>query len=431
MKKSTLLVFSLLAVFGASCTNQDDLNDNSSFIHSDKCYPIRSYDEALQAAKSAIPMLNGSNKTRSSIDRVIDLDATRYCIVSPSTRSIDSNINDTLLYVFNFSDNKGFAIISASKRTQPILAITESGNYDFSKPSGIEGFDTFMDLAKEYVIRSYSRDPEPVDTTEVETYEEYDYKYNNVGPYIDVQWGQTHPEGEFCPNGISGCSITAIAQIMSYYEYPSIIDLTYPNADRIAQLLDWNNMRNHSTGHTVSECASSQINAHKSIGRLCRQLGFLANSTYGNEATGTNESGISTCLQQIGYRTEGWRAYNADSVKYKLDCSHPLLAGGFGFYQNDIVGHSWIIDGYNSIEYTIYCYSQRSDGSPRILLFTYGPVTEELLFHINWGWYGTNNGYFASNVFNTSLVQSPDTPNNDVNINFNINIGTLDAYPSH
>ena len=48
-------------------------------------------------------------------------------------------------------DNKGFAVISASKKTEAVLAITESGNYDPYVVKGIEGFDYYMDAAKTYI----------------------------------------------------------------------------------------------------------------------------------------------------------------------------------------------------------------------------------------------------------------------------------------
>ena len=48
-----------------------------------------------------------------------------------------------------------------------------------------------------------------------------------------------------------------------------------------------------------------------------------------------------------------------------------------------------------------------------------------LLF--NWGWYGTNNGYFSNNVFNTQNYTIPDTNSNDINHDFS-NLYYLTVY---
>ena len=61
-----------------------------------------------------------------------------------------SSDNDTLLYVFNFENNEGFALVSASKNTEGLMAIVEQGYCDPDTPSEIEGFEMFKDMAKEY-----------------------------------------------------------------------------------------------------------------------------------------------------------------------------------------------------------------------------------------------------------------------------------------
>lgn len=70
------------------------------------------------------------------------------------TRSGDENSNipvnlDTLMYVVNFSNNNGFALVAADKRTDPIFAIIDEGNYNFEKlnEEENESFLSFMDGA--------------------------------------------------------------------------------------------------------------------------------------------------------------------------------------------------------------------------------------------------------------------------------------------
>ena len=205
------------------CYTQEESANNVS--------TIRSFDEALQIAQSSISLVDGTGQTRSGSPRKIDLNNWKIFENDLKTRA-NSNSNDTLMYVFNFEDNQGFAIVSASKETEGLIAVTESGSYDPSTSSNIDGFNIYMDMAKEYIQNSMLQaNGERLAPTPFRR-DSLVYHHNKFGPYINVYWGQTHPEGEFCPNGVAGCSITATAQIMSYYQTPTSIDLTYENAIR-------------------------------------------------------------------------------------------------------------------------------------------------------------------------------------------------------
>lgn len=91
-------------------------------------------------------------------------------------------------------------------------------------------------------------------------------------------------------------------------------------------------------------------------------------------------------------------------------------------------GHTWIIDGfkYKYVHYDeYYVETMDSNGRPiqngeRTLHKTY---KEEYSYdHINWGWYGQNNGYFSSNVFNTKSAYSYDSSYNDINANYSTEV---------
>ncbi len=56
---------------------------------------------------------------------------------------------DTLMYVLNFADDRGFAFVAADRRTEPIWALVENGNFDISNLSESEKevFGLFLELA--------------------------------------------------------------------------------------------------------------------------------------------------------------------------------------------------------------------------------------------------------------------------------------------
>lgn len=98
---------------------------------------IRSVSEAYSIASSAIALLNDTDWTKSTNERTI---------ISTQTLSVPTKASsqDTILYVFNFSDKRGFSIVAADRNIPPLLAITESGHYSIGEPTGVEPFDLYI-----------------------------------------------------------------------------------------------------------------------------------------------------------------------------------------------------------------------------------------------------------------------------------------------
>ena len=400
MRKQTfniakLLVFMLVATF-ASCSEEMDSVEYPEFTSSH----LRSYSEAIEIAQRGISMLEGNSGTRSEngTRRKIDMNGFK-CVTSKPTRSGDV---DTLLYVVNFEDNQGYAIVSARRDVEGLLAVTESGTYDPLHKSENEGLNMFMDLASGYEFGPLIPipGPEPI----VSRY----YK----GPYITVRWGQRWPEGYFCPNGVAGCANTAMAQILSYYEYPTGIALTYPEADTTYQQLDWSSIKEHVYGQSSLNCYShinsicaADDDAHLALARLCRQLGFLSHTTYKEHAdpdscsSGTNPNSIEYVLNLLGYGTHGFIPYSGIDARRILDNSHIVYMGGYANWNNDTIGHAWVIDG--------YC---REDVIEPVGIDGSLELTEHYYYnHINWGWNGFDNGYFLDGVWDLSQYDILDS----------------------
>lgn len=91
-----------------------------------------------------------------------------------------------------------------------------------------------------------------------------------------MRWGQKQRMGQYCPNGVCGCSNTAAAQIMSYFQYPSSINLTFEERDVNSTALNWTAM----CTHQYSNASYNRDEADTQIGRLARQLGKISNSSY-------------------------------------------------------------------------------------------------------------------------------------------------------
>lgn len=422
MKPKILILFAVIIQM-AACSNQESVEPESIMPTEMTVGNIRSYEEALKIAQASISILDGSKSSTRGLSnsRKIDMSDKSVVRLDSKTRT-NLNVNDTLMYVFNFENNEGFVLVSASKYTEGILAITEKGHFVPDVKSENEGFNLFIDLAKRYIISKGKRE---VDTTETQYYDEYYYQHSYTGPYISVKWGLTHPEGEFCPNGICGCTITALAQLMSYYEYPQSMALTYPDADQSFQSFSWSSMKSHATQHVLSDCPPNSEETHKSIARLCRQLGYVSYSNYDDPGqTSTSIYNARDCLEYYEYKECKWCDYSITDINNKLSNGYPLLISGWLISGP---GHTWILDGLDALQYWVYSYQVNPNG-PDTLLFTNGPYSTTL-YHFNWGWYGENDGYFEGNVFATNQVQFPDTENNGVSYNFYDQVHTLCTYP--
>ena len=421
MKK--LFYFMIIAL--AACTSVDDnfgesVNEQSKSQAPPKSL-IRSVDDAMIIAQQSLTMLDRTTtRTDNGSTRKIDLANGIKTIVSNGTRS-DGGGKDTLMYVFNFEDNEGFAIVAAPRCVEGLLAVTESGHYDLETPSEIEGFEMFMEMAEKYVSEK-TRDPiiQLIDSVIC-------IGHSYVGPYVTVKWGQKKPEGEFCPNKTAGCTNTALAQIMSYYQYPQSINLTYPNADKTTQQLNWTAMKAHQTGHSLNNCAVADSATHGSIGRLCRQLGHMNNSIYYTNPVSTNTYSTTYAhitMASLGYQTSSWVNYGESFIRNNLNNGKPMLIRG---NNDNLEGHAWVVDGYDTATYQYVTYAHPY-GSLIWWIDSTGDTFTRYLYHFNWGWYGKNNGYFFANVFDTSAVQFPDTNNNSMAYNLSYNVQLLSIW---
>lgn len=425
MKKTSFLLAVIASAIIASCSEDStpvlDESASTSEVLSEK----RTFEEALQIAKSSISMIEeDEGVTRGGQGgRTIDLDRSRV-VGSGATRA--DGTTDTLFYVFNFTDEQGFAVVSANKATEGLLAVTEKDSYDNSLNEN-GGFATYMEMAKGYVAAARIKPPLPFIIR--------DTLRQKKGPYVSVKWGQNYPEGVFFPNATAGCVNVAIAQIMSYFKYPSQISLTYPNADSVSVNLEWNSMVAHKKSFQImvnDHCSDDYMNAHSDIAHLCRQIAYMTYSTFSPDTvnfnynltnyqyypgwTGSNISSAKAAMQNLGYTTGNITSYSSLCTIVPL-CNHHLIYMRGG--DTSVGGHAWMVDGY--MRYDIHTVSQA----------TVPPtITDETKYynHINWGWRGSANGYFLDNVFATNNGELYDTSDSRPNYNFNNGVQYFEVY---
>ena len=336
---------------------------------------------------------------------------------APAKRMVRKAMNTTeepQYYLYENENGEGWVIIAANDAVTPILAYSETGHFRTDNmPSNIRHW---MGKYDQFIKR--------IETDGVEAAEETKAEWKAlrkgvrkaqtaavVGPLIQTQWDQDAPYNNLCPGtgsnkAYTGCVATAMAQVMKYWEWPKrgIGSHSYrprnPNdedhystrytstlsADFENTTYDWENMLDSYSGSATSAQKTA-------VATLMYHCGVATEMMYGNDADGgsgtyTGNYGSwdesdnaqnalwkyfgykkSTSYMRDGYEYSGYTYYEEWSdadwtamLKAELDKQHPILYGGEG---NG--GHSFICDGYDNNN----------------------------KFHFNWGWSGSNDGYFT------------------------------------
>lgn len=387
-----------------------------------------SISEAIKVAMEGISMLDDA-KTRAQL-RVVDPSKTET-YVRPATRSGEA---DTLFYVINFADSAGFAIIAADPAASPqLLAVAESGNYSPNEVGGND--DPWHGWTKETkgpvwengVIVHYPsplpdpNDPDPlpnlpghpITPDTVVTYSDW----VTAGPYLEVKWGQIKPYNKFCEKVgatnlcVTGCTATALAQILSYYQYPEEIEVTFTkNPEYIENFshpevgdfvtLNWDELKQHVVTLDNTPCSCSETN-HTNLAILFRELGELLNMIYGVDGSSANFGNITDVLIGLGYTSNYQDSYNWDVVRSELDSARVVAMSGVRVdEEGKDAGHVWVVDGYKT--------------RTKITNISGKEYTETHNYlHINWGWSGKGNGYYWADPFSAIQYEELDNKADD------------------
>lgn len=304
------------------------------------------------------------------------------------------------LYVFNVKDG-GFVIASGDGRALPVLGYSTTGSFDWNRmPENMRAW-----------LRGYGEAIENLGDIQLTNTTTRRTTRTKIEPIVTSQWNQAPVYNELCPkyNGqvteaqnklcLTGCTATAMAQVMNYYQWPQTATSQIPaytynvsnvkegvSEDFSAEALpavtfDWNNMLNRYLDEEDKPLASlteAQVKAVATLMRYCGQSVLMKYSTVISLAYGSNVAdalrryfnydNTARCVNRAGYTIEQWE----DLIYNELANKRPVVYGG----ASDEGGHSFICDGYDS------------NG----------------MFHINWGWEGYADNYFSLSVLNPSAT---------------------------
>lgn len=340
---------------------------------------------------------------------------------------------DTLIYVVNFPNNEGYALIGNDNVDNRLLGIVPRGSYNVEDGSDNPGLNFFLDAAKNYVTTTYSDHDFIIDTTFVKVPEYklvYDTIYNyNVNPLLGAcEWGQDKFYGKYCPNGLCGCVPLAMGTVISCYNFQNNIDMNaeydFPEKVLDSQTISWKRIYQHKREeHERLEKVNGQYKyitypeicyagvdkegSHENIAHLLRQLGKEVMADYRTNPfveTVVWEYDIPMVLptlrKYLPYRviTE-YADYKNINMSSQIDKGLVIV---FGVNTEIGYGHCWIADGYHKCKYTKTLWKTSDQvvtlpGERGWEIVSSETVLDSTI-HMNWGWHGADNGYFAGDV---------------------------------
>lgn len=327
--------------------------------------------------------------------------------------------NNQLLYIVNFENEMGYAVVSASKYCDPILAVSYRGTYDEELLIEVPGIALWMDNAISYAKSRQSTlndsivpifpDPNQPKLQVKEWNDTTSHIY--VKPQLPIAWGQgggnttnlesSNCEGFYFSNGICGCATLAIAQICAGLQYPATLNETYPGVGT-EHTFDWTNITRHKSkrvGLNGNEsergsCAEyDKATTHQSVARLCRIIGTYGKATPDRDQTGMTQHDILSASNLVfGYDhvSKPWKNLG---MNCHFQTGTMLIVTGNSKYEGK-PGHAWVCDGCEHVTYTHYFATRTSSYQEWQIQSSFVETTHYL--HFNWGWNGTGNGWYLS-----------------------------------
>ena len=421
---STSIAYALLT----SCSNEEPIfkTTESEAITTDTNSAIRSVDEAIDLVTEYYGSIIGERASRAALD----IDRSNVIALGPKHVS-RSNAADTALYVINFGDNSGFAVVTADKSLTPILAMTESGEITDIDNIEVPGLKAFMQASMTYASASEPQGSEKTITPPVIKPDQpvnklyrgevvYKTAYEHT-PEVNVSWGEVWPTGYYCPNQKAGCVVTAALQALSRFEYPKLLRLTYNDRDMEYVSINWPTLKNNVGCRGYIPPTLDRIRNLEdclTLGRVSRQIGELIGADYTNQnftkaSLGELRNTLKSIAPNISYSDITYSAPNISNIP----TWNVIMMTGREIEDDENTSHCWLIDGCKYENWHVYVYvteNPRFDDEGNFIpsgepVESYNQ-TIYTMSHINWGWGGYYDGYYDVGVYDIEKCKERDLP---------------------
>ena len=362
---------------------------------------------AIQLSASPVDMRTAQAKAQKFVQEKA-YDGTLRAPISGQMKLAHAEMNSKMLdravyYIFNSSN--GYVIVSGDDRAEEILGYGDAPLNINNIPCNMKAW---LSNYKEQIEYLQAHEGLQVETPSMMA----PARIASVAPLLTALWDQEAPYWNQCIiNGnqcLTGCPATSAAMVFDYWKYPDFETpevpgyrcelstsywggASYVNVAALPPVtFDWDNMKDSYSGNYTTAQGTA-------VATLMRYIGQAERMAYGTSAAGgsgvdaDSVSLIADAFKFFGYDEEtvqvvkktsaysgGTTLYTdaewAELIQTELAEDRPIvfcaIAGGmFGG------GHAFNVDGYDA-------------------------TTNK--YHINFGWSGSSNNYYALNAFNGS-----------------------------
>lgn len=305
------------------------------------------------------------------------------------------------LYVFTPNQGNGFVVMSADDCAMPILGYSVSNAFLLENmPDHVaEWLSTYSNTIDS--MRAYNATPTQR-VSEAWNRLEGDRALppvliGDVLPMLSTTWSQSPYYNQMCPATASGqltqtgCTATATAQVMKYWNHPttgygentySMMAYGTLTANFGNTTYDWANMPNSLNASSTP----TQVNA---VATLMYHVGIAATMSYHTSAQGGSAAEVTALNGSPTYPS------SENALKHYFGYS-PLLHGA---YQEAFTNEAWIAllqDELTAGRPIIYSGNDNTGGH----CFVLDGYNNAGFFHVNWGWSGYLDGYFMIGALN-------------------------------
>jgi hypothetical protein len=303
-------------------------------------------------------------------------------------------------YVFNCQP-KGFVIVAADDRMQPILAYSTESSFNLiaAEDGPRVFFDAYRCDLQTAVAENLDQSSEIREQwLNLEQTGRLANRSNRaIGPLCTSTWHQTQLYNDQCPedpegyNGHvkSGCVANAMAQIMRYWEWPktgvgshSYYCYGYGSTSYGTLSANFGEAEYHYEFMPDFLDYTSPQYEVDAVALLEYHAGVSVEMNYGPNASGAyTDDAVDALIQYFRYANNASRVdrdYYTDPqwiemLITEIDNGRPMLYSAYSYTKDGTRGgHAFVCDGYDDNQF----------------------------FHFNWGWQGFDNGFYSVNAMN-------------------------------
>lgn len=383
-----VIAMSIMAIFVACTTQHEEIEIVPKTTANLKI----SKEQALTYLYGDLRLIDGE-KTRSgqsprTVKSIKQLKGAR-------TRS-GKTLPSDLLYIVEFEEGQGSAVLSADARITPVIAILDESvltEEDFASSNTEEIGPFVASLITNHAEMSVQNNragflPHPGGIIADTVF------YYHRPAFLRTKWHQDSPYNQFCHynnqiDTLAGCVPVAIAQFLFHTKWSEgTTSITVNNTPIDLSLVSYCQFGEGARAVHLREAA-----------KLIHAVGVSLGINYSSGYVGVVMSdGVQSFMRSLGYSGAHYTEWEYNPVFSKVyGLGKPMIMRGKQSGADN--GHAWVLDGWD--EYQIGCPRFTIDGG-----VVYDYLTARKV-HCNFGWGGLCDGYYTIGAFDTT-VENPD-----------------------